>query len=115
MVKNFSDFLFLNGRLNVYLLTMKNISSLESPPVPLAWEYIVEDLMEMSAALKPSDIRFLLQELKSHGTSAEAVELHVSFSIGNRVIILTEAVTIDECWIYCPHEKKIRKIRLQKK
>ena len=88
-------------------------------PVPRAsaldWEYVLNDLLEMSCFLNPGQRLALMDELRKEETPPEVIDIHPAFSIGKRLIAVVEGDSISECWIYYPRNKRITKCRAAEK
>ncbi len=84
---------------------------------PHIWEYLVSDFLEMACFLTHEEQEHLLAALRKEGVTATAIHAHPSFVINGRIIFIPDEGAagesgndpIEECWIYYPREKKIRR------
>ena len=84
------------------------------------WEYLVSDFLEMACFLTRDEQDVLLEALRQAGITAVAIDSEPSFSIDGRIIIVrdemaakeTSAEAPQECWVYSPKGKRIRKYGL---
>lgn len=76
-------------------------------PRPI-WEDLVHDFLEVAASLKTGERNFLVGRLRQRRVLAERIELHPSFSIAGRLVVVHRGPEAEECWIYDPRRKKIR-------
>ena len=74
------------------------------------WKDLVIDFLELACSLKPQEQEFLLQELQQQNIAAESIDVHPSFSINGRLIIICEEIPpVQECWLYFAKKQKIRR------
>ena len=73
------------------------------------WEYILDDLLEMSCSLGAEERLLLLDALRVQICPNDTVNVHPAFSIGRQSVLVVEEGKIEECWIYYPKGKRIEK------
>lgn len=87
---------------------MKDSSN--TPLIPgSVWQDLVHDFLEMACFLRPEEQEFLVQELQRQNIDAENIEVYPCFAINNRVVIVCETGSAQECWFYFVKNRQIQK------
>ena len=80
------------------------------------WEYVLDDLLEMSCLLSSHQRRLLIDELRDQKITTQSVDVPPAFSIEGRVVVVLEGGgKASECWLYYPKDGKIEKHKLNGK
>lgn len=69
------------------------------------WEYVLEDLLEMSTCLRTQDKEHLFAELRKSVSDFGDIEVHPAFSLGRYLVVIAEEGLPAECWVYALKEK----------
>lgn len=78
-------------------------------PLPV-WEDLVDDLLEISCAITEEGRLFLCELLRKQKISAESIRPHTSFSISELVVVIKEGADIQECWLFDPKQKRVKRM-----
>ena len=73
-----------------------------------AWEYIVDDFLEIRCGLDEPARRFLVERLQMEGLHVDQIDLVSAFTIQRKLVCVLNHNAIRECWYYLPGNKKLR-------
>ena len=74
------------------------------------WEDLVTDFLEMACFLTREQLSHLLRELGRQKIEADKIDVHPTFSVADRMVIICEESQPQECWLYYPNEKRIARL-----
>ncbi len=78
------------------------------------WEYVLKDFLEMGSSLNPEECLCLVEELRRQSICADSIDVHSTFSIDGKLVVVVEDTNTVECWLYYPKERRILKRALKK-
>lgn len=81
------------------------------PQVPLVWQDLVEDFLELACFLSPEERSFLLAELAQKNIRANTIDVWPGFLIQDYAVLVGTGLPVKEVWIYKAKQKKIERLR----
>ena len=79
------------------------------------WDYVLDDFLELACPLTEEERDLLLGELRTSKIRAESIDVHATFSVDGRLVIVLDGMRAYECWLYYPKAGKIEKYPLKGK
>ena len=80
-------------------------------PAPEVWEDLVRDFLELDCLLSEDERNLLVEELRHEGVQASAIQVHPSFAVDGRVIVICEGMPAARaCWLYHPKTRTLEKM-----
>ena len=83
-----------------------------STPAQEIWKYLASDYLEIKCGLSRQEQDPLFREMKKFPVGSESIEIYRGFSAKTRLVVICGDSAIEECWLYFPRERKIRKFQL---
>ena len=79
------------------------------------WDYVLDDFLELTCPLTEAERDVLLEALRASRIRTESIDIHSTFSVDGRLVIVLEGPKAHECWLYYPKAGKIEKYPLKEK